>query len=191
MKQNNVSLTKIWDRWKYKYLSVLLISVVVAFFLGGNQSFKDFLLRLGSLEYVGALFAGILFVSSFTVAISTVVIAILAQDIHPLALGLIGGVGAVMGDLIIFKFIRSRLAEELAELVGKQETSYFKTFIKSKYVAWTLPIIGIFIIASPLPDELGVSLLGISKISETKFIIISYLSNAFGILAIASVARVL
>lgn len=180
-----------WRKWKYQYLTGILISVLVAIILAQSQAFKDWLLHLGSSEYIGALFAGMLFVSSFTVAISTVIFAIMAQNLHPMAIGLIGGVGAVMGDYLVFKLIRSHLQEELAMLFGKEGTSYIKTVLRSKYIAWTLPIIGVFIIASPLPDELGVSLLGVSEMSEAKFILISYLSNAVGILMIASVAKVI
>ncbi|MBI3109816.1 hypothetical protein HYZ06_02125 [Candidatus Daviesbacteria bacterium] len=180
-----------WKRWKYPYLTAVLISVLLAIILAQNQTFKDWLLNLGSWEYIGALLAGMIFVSSFTAAISIVVIAIMAQNINPMALGLIGGVGAVMGDYLIFKLVRSHLQDELALLFGKDGTSYVKTLLRSKYIAWTLPVIGVFIIASPLPDELGVSLLGFSKISEARFILISYLSNAVGILMVASVAKVI
>ena len=187
----NNHIPEFWKRWKYPYLTAILISILIAIILAQNQTFKAWLLNLGSLEYIGALFAGMLFVSSFTVAISTVVIVIMTQNIHPMALALIGGVGAVMGDYLVFKLVRSHLQEELAMLFGKKETSHIKALLHSKYIAWTLPIIGVAIIASPLPDELGVSLLGISKMSEARFILISYLSNAVGILMIASVARVI
>lgn len=180
-----------WKKWEYPYLTGILISILIAIILGQNETFKGWLLGLGSLEYIGVLFAGMLFVSSFTAAISIAVIAIMTENINPVALGLIGGVGAVMGDYLVFKLVRSRLQEELAMLFGKQETSHIKALLHSKYIAWTLPIIGVFIIASPLPDELGVSLLGLSKMSEAKFILISYISNSVGILMIASVAKVL
>lgn len=180
-----------WKRWKYPYLTGILISVLIAIILGQNETFKNWLLGLGSLEYIGALFAGMLFVSSFTAAISIAVIAIMAENINPVALGLIGGVGAVMGDYLIFKLVRGNIQQELTMLVGKEGTLHVKAVLHSKYIAWMLPIIGVFIIASPLPDEMGVSLLGISKISEAKFILISYVSNAIGILMVASVALVL
>lgn len=180
-----------WKRWRYPYLTSIIISVLMAIIIAQNQAFKNWLLQLGSFEYFGALFAGMLFVSSFTVAISVVIFGIMAQNIHPTALGLIGGVGAVIGDYIIFKFVRSHIQDELAALFGKENSSYVRHILRSKYVAWTLPVIGAFIIASPLPDELGVSLLGISKMSEGKFILISYIFNALGILMIASVAKVL
>lgn len=169
---------------------MLAASFVVAGYLAGNQSFHNFLLHLGGLEYLGAFFAGMLFVSSFTIATSTVVIAILAENIHPLALGLIGASGAVIGDLLIFKVVKTYLTDELALLFGRQELFHLKSIAHSKYLGWTLPLIGVFVIASPLPDELGVSLLGLSKISDIKFILVSFLSNAIGILMVASVVKV-
>lgn len=172
-------------------MTAVLVSILVAIILAQNETFKNWLLGLGSWEYIGALVAGMIFVSSFTAAISIVVIAVMAQNINPMALGLIGGVGAVIGDYLIFKLVRSHLQDELSMLFGKDGTSYVKAVLRSRYIAWMLPLIGIFILASPLPDELGVSLLGISKISEARFILISYISNAVGIVMIASVAKVL
>lgn len=183
-------MPQFWKKWKYPYLSAVGVSIVIGIYLLSNPNFKNWLSGLGSLEYLGALLAGILFTSSFTVAISIAIFAILAQNIHPLALGLIGGVGSVVGDLVVFKLVRDHMSEELTLLFGKAGTSYVKQVLKSKYISWTLPVIGAFIIASPLPDELGVSLLGISKMSESKFIAISYTFNALGILMIASVAKV-
>ncbi|MBI2020862.1 hypothetical protein HYS94_05645 [Candidatus Daviesbacteria bacterium] len=180
-----------WKKWRYPYLTAVFISILIAIILIQNQAFKDWILNLGSLEYIGALFAGIIFVSSFTAAISIAVIAIMTENINPMALALIGGVGAVMGDYLIFKLVRDHLTEELSTLFGKEETSHIKVLLHSKYIAWMLPIIGVFIIASPLPDEMGVSLLGISKMSEARFILISYISNSVGILMIASVAKVI
>lgn len=188
---NHIMVPNFWKKWKYPYLTAVLISILVAIILLQNQNFEDWVLNLGSWEYIGALFAGMLFVSSFTAAISIAVIAIMTENINPVALGLIGGVGAVMGDYLIFKLVRSNFQHELAMLFGKEGTSYIKAFIHSKYIAWMLPIIGVFIIASPLPDEMGVSLLGISQISEAKFILISYISNAVGILMVASVVKVI
>lgn len=184
-------MPKFWKHWEYPYLTCVLMSIFIAIFLASSESFKGWLLHLGSLEYIGALIAGMLFVSSFTAAISIIVIGIMTQNINPIALALIGGVGAVMGDYLVFKLIKSHLSEELAILFGKEGTFYVKHVLKSKYIAWMLPILGAFIIASPLPDELGVSLLGMSKMSEAKFILISYISNAVGILMIASVVKIL
>lgn len=175
---------------KFKFLSLFLISFVVALILAGNQDFKNWLLGLGQLEYFGAFLAGIFFVSSFSVATSTVIISILSENMHPALLGLLGGLGAMVGDYLVYLFLKDHLFEELKTMFGQDGTSYVRALVRSKYISWTLPIIGILIIASPLPDELGVGLLGLSKISKFQFMLVTFLSNAFGILAIASVAKV-
>src|SRR3989344_1762667 len=122
--QRSNPMPNFFQKWKYPYLTAVLISILIAIILLQNQAFKDWLLNLGSLEYIGALVAGALFVSSFTVAISTVVIAIMTENINPMALALIGGVGAVMGDYLVFKLVRSRLSEEVTALIGKDNISY-------------------------------------------------------------------
>lgn len=176
---------------KYKFLSLFLVSLVVAVFLAENQSFRNWLLGLKEFEYFGAFLAGILFVSSFTVATATVIIAILSDNLHPVIIGVLGGLGAMVGDYFIYRFLKDHIYQELNMLFGSKGSSYIKAVIHSKYIAWTLPIIGIFIIASPLPDELGVGLLGLSKISRTQFLAVTFLSNGLGILAIASVAKII
>jgi hypothetical protein len=54
-----------------------------------------------------------------------------------------------------------------------------------------LPVIGAIIIASPLPDEVGISLMGLSKISTPKFIFISYILNSIGLFLIISASVVI
>jgi hypothetical protein len=44
---------------------------------------------------------------------------------------------------------------------------------------------------SPLPDELGVILLGISRIEAWKFAILSFVFKYFGVLAIAGISLTL
>ncbi|HEY4478659.1 MAG TPA: hypothetical protein VI775_02350, partial [Candidatus Paceibacterota bacterium] len=49
------------------------------------------------------------------------------------------------------------------------------------FLKWLSPLIGAFIIASPLPDELGVALLGMSKIRIAVLIPLSFTMNILGI----------
>ena len=50
-------------------------------------------------------------------------------------------------------------------------------------------MLGGIIIASPFPDELGISLLGFSKMKTTAFIPVSLIFNFLGILAIGLIAK--
>jgi hypothetical protein len=69
------------------------------------------------------------------------------------------------------------------ERIKCRRFSHFKpSAFTRKYL---IPIVAGFIIASPLPDEIGISMLAISKsVSTKKFAVISYLLNTGGIIAI-------
>jgi hypothetical protein len=173
-----------WKEFKYKNLTLVLIGLVAAFLITDYPTFQDLLLRLKDLKYFGAFLGGILFVSTFTFGIGTVILVSLAETSSPLTLAVFAGLGAVVGDLLIFRFVKDRLAEELRPLYQKMGKTRLGQIFYSQFFAWILPIIGAVIIASPLPDELGVSLMGISNISTYKFTLISFVLNTAGIFLI-------
>lgn len=173
--------------WKYKNLTIVCIGLFGAILLSQFEGFHSFLLRLGNLGYFGAFIAGILFVSTFTVATGALILLVLAENLSPIEIGLIAGMGAVVGDLTIFHFVKDNLAAEIMDIYNHiDHDNHIKKVFHSKYFNWTLPILGSLIIASPLPDELGVSLMGLSKTSTRKFIVISYILNSLGIFLIVS-----
>ncbi|MCL5003706.1 MAG: hypothetical protein M1352_00370 [Patescibacteria group bacterium] len=180
-----------WHRYRYKNITYLSLSLVLAILLISNDRFHELLLHIGSLGYLGALLGGALFVSTFTVASGTVILMILAESLPPVYVGLIAGLGAVVGDLLIFRSIRNKgLASEIEhffEYFGGDKISHL---VHSKYFSWTLPVIGALIIASPLPDELGVGLMGISKMKTRNFVIFSFILNSLGIILVISAALV-
>jgi uncharacterized membrane protein YdjX (TVP38/TMEM64 family) len=47
-------------------------------------------------------------------------------------------------------------------------------------------VLGAIIIASPLPDEMGVGLMGISKLKTSQFILLSFVLNAIGIFIVVT-----
>ena len=178
-----------WHRYRYKNLTYLTISIIFAAFLLRWDPFRQLLIHLGNWGYVGAFIGGILFVSTFTVAIGTVILVFLAETLSPFEIGIIAGFGAVVGDLTIFQFIRNKgLVDEIKHLFEYFGGDRVSHLIQTKYFSWTLPVIGALIIASPLPDEIGVSLMGISKMNMFNFIILSFILNSLGILVIITTA---
>jgi len=168
------------------------MGVLLAIALSRNEGFHSFLLHLGGFGYIGAFFAGILFVSTFTVAASALTLLTLAETLSPLEIGLIAGLGAVVGDMLIFNLIKDNLTEEIEEIYDQMDTGHhLKKLFHSKYFSWTLPVVGAVIIASPLPDEMGISLINLSKMSTFKFILLSYILNSIGIFLIVSASVVI
>lgn len=172
--------------FKYKNLTLVLFGIIIAFFLSKSPEFHRFLLQIGGFGYFGAFLAGILFVSTFTVATGAVILFILAEKLSPLEIGVIAGFGAVVGDFTIFRFVKDDLISEIEPIYEKLGGGHLTKILHTKYFSWTFPVFGAVIIASPLPDEIGISLLGLSKISTFKFLLLSFVLNAIGIFLIVS-----
>lgn len=168
--------------FKYKNLAFLTLSILVTIVLFNFEQFHEFLLDLGSFGYIGAFLGGMMFISTFTVAIGSVILLILAESLSILEIAIVAGFGAVAGDLLIFKFIRNKgLVDEIMALYKYFGGHKIKHLFHTKYFGWTLPVVGALIIASPLPDELGVSLMGISRMKTNEFVILSFVLNSLGI----------
>ncbi len=184
---------KFWHEYHYKNLTLVGISLIIAIYLLQNDFFRNILLHLGGWGYLGAFLAGMLFVSTFTVSIGTVILFILSNNhLSPLEIAIFAGIGSVVSDFIIFQSIRSRdLMDEIRNVFNFLGGARIQHLIKTKYFSWTLPVIGAIIIATPLPDELGVSLLGISHMSPSRFLLLSFILNFTGIFLIITAAKAL
>lgn len=136
--------------------------------------------------------AGLFFTSTFTIAPASVAIVHIAQHMPLPGLALWGALGAVCGDLILFFFIRDRFAKDLINTFSSPATvrhilhSFHFGFLK-----WLSPVLGALIIASPLPDEFGISLLGMSKVKVYVLIPISYAMNFVGIYTLVGFANLI
>jgi len=180
-----------WKSYRYKNLTFFFLSLVFAFFVLRNETIHSYLLHLGNLGYIGAFLAGVLFVSTFTVATGAIILLVLTETLSPIEIGLIAGLGAVVGDFAIFRFVKDDLSGEIKAIYEKFDGGHhFKKVLHTKYFSWTLPVLGAVIIASPLPDEIGVSLIGISKMTTFKFLLISFLLNAIGIFLVISASTI-
>lgn len=179
-----------WKRWRYKNLTFFFFSLIFALALSRYEALNGFLLNLGNLGYVGAFFAGMLFVSTFTVASGAVILLILTEKLSPIEIGIIAGLGAVVGDFTIFRFVKDGLLSEIIPLYNRLGGKHLTVVLHTKYFSWTLPVIGAIIIASPFPDEIGVSLMGIAKMKTYQFLILSFVLNSVGIFLFVS-ARII
>lgn len=182
-----------WLSWKYKNLTLVLLGVVFAIILSRFEAFHSFLLNLGNYGYIGVFIAGILFVSTFTVATGALILLVLAEKLSTIEIGIVAGLGAVVGDLTIFRFVKDHLIQEIEDLFKNNHLQgrHISRILHTKYFNWTLPVIGAIIIASPFPDELGISLMGFSKMKTYQFILISFLLNAIGIFLVVSASLVI
>jgi len=95
--------------WKYKNTFFLFLSLLVLFFITDTIIVRNFIKEVGNFGYLGAFLVGLFFVSIFTVAPSIIVIYYLAEYLNPWEVAILAGLGATMGDLIIFKFLKNNI----------------------------------------------------------------------------------
>lgn len=133
--------------------------------------------------------AGLFFTSLLTTAPAIAVLGELAQEGNLLLVAAVGAVGSVMGDYLIFVFVRDRVSRDAEFLLRGPRAMRVLHVFKHRRFRRILPWVGALIVASPLPDELGLALLGISKLRTKSFFFISYAMNFAGIVAIGLVAR--
>lgn len=187
----NMKPVNSFTNWRYKNIAMVFFSIGIGIFLYTSPTFHDFLISLNSLGYFAAFIAGILFTSIITTGTSIVMLLTLAEELNTVTMATIAGFGAVVGDLLILRFFKDNLAEELNYLWQKSkigEIKPIKFVLSSRLFIWMLPVLGAIAIASPLPDEVGIGFLGISNLPKKTFILISYALNTLGILFVLEFA---
>jgi len=172
-------------------LVLVILSIFVAIILAKTGALQDLITSTQEMRFIGSFIAGIFFVSVFTAAPATVALGEIAQSNSVIVVAILGGLGALIGDLIIFRFVEDRVSEHFSYLIKVSKTERIVSIFKLKLFRWIIPFVGALVIASPLPDEIGVAMLGLSKMKNSYFILLSFLLNSAGILIIGLIAKTL
>ena len=137
-----------------------------------------------------AVMSGVLYTSFLTAPLSIALFVVLATTTNVYLVTLFGGIGAVLGDLLILKFFRTVFVA-FSFLTHKTIFKGLKKIFRTLHLDLISLIIGMVIVASPFPDELGLILLGVSSLSYFKLIVITFTLNSLGILIILLAAKIL
>ncbi len=174
---------------KYPKLLILLASTVFAYFLymlGGLDWLHG---TTGAQGYLAAFVGGLLFTFGFTAPFGIGVFLEIGHSLNPVLGTIVGGVGALLADLLIFQIMRFEMFHnELHSLRSARifqwahEKLHHENFPEKLriYLLWSFAGI---IIASPVPDEFGVALVSsLTTINKKAFAILSLVANMAGIL---------
>lgn len=173
----------------FKDMSIVALSVLIAIILLKTGAVIDLLSFSENLKLLGSFMAGIFFTSVFTTVPATVVLAEIAQVNSVILVALFGGVGATIGDLVIFRFVKNKLYEDVLYLLKKSKSERLTSIFRLRVFRWSMMFLGALVIASPLPDELGLMMLGFSKMKTSFFIPVSFSFNFLGILILGLIAK--
>lgn len=173
---------------KYPKLLILLGSTVFAYFLymlGGLDWLHG---TTGSQGYLAAFVGGLLFTFGFTAPFGIGIFLEIGHSLNPILGTIVGGVGALLADLLIFQVMRFEMFHD--ELHSLRSARLIKwahaklhhdSFPETLRKYLLLSFAGI-IIASPVPDEFGVALVSsLTSINKKAFAILSLIANMSGI----------
>lgn len=173
-------------------LVIIAVGIVVTIVLSKFGVIDSLVYALRNYSVFACFLAGIFFTSTFTIAPASVAIVhIAAQHVPVPSIALWGALGAMFGDLILFFFIKDRFSKDLMGIFSSATRKHFFHSFHFGFFKWLSPILGALIIASPLPDEIGISLLGMSKVRLSVLLPIAYVMNFVGIYLIIGFANLI
>ncbi len=163
---------------------ILILGALVGYWIIESGAIHTLLGQSTNLPILASFVSGIFFTSIFTTAPAIAALYEISQGSPIMLVAFFGAMGAVLGDFFLFKFVQDDISADVSYLVGKGRFKRLFAIFHTKLFEWFLPFVGALVIASPFPDELGLALLGFSKIKTSQFILISFTFNFLGIILI-------
>ncbi|MCR4327509.1 MAG: hypothetical protein NUV46_02925 [Nanoarchaeota archaeon] len=189
-KHSPVGVHKVKDIFKFKYPKFFLFIALIFFSyaLFTLPSVSSFFYGLGEINYLGDFIAGIFFTFGFTTPLS-IGYFIVTNPSNIFLSSIVAALGSVAGNLLIFKTIRFSFIDEFRELEKKKIVKRIKKIIRNNKSVlirhYLVYIFAGFMLATPLPDELGISMLaGLTSIKPLKLAIISFILHVIPIFLI-------
>lgn len=170
-------------------LFLFLISLAVGIFILGSPQLHSAITHLGNFELIGAFVTGFFVIMTFTVIPSLAVLLTLSETMNPFLLSILAGAGGMCGDYLLMQYFRSETDELLSDKTLRNHL-FLKRVLNSRIFHWLGPLIGAIIVASPFPDELGITLLGISKLETKKFLLLTFVLDTIGIFLIITIGNI-
>ncbi|MBU0684560.1 MAG: hypothetical protein ABIE25_07615 [Thermoplasmatota archaeon] len=188
----------LWDLFVFLKYPKLVLLASTSFLAGGlftNDDVQSFFHSLGDLGYLSALFGGMLFAFGFGAPFGVAILATIADDVNIFIAAVIGGLGALASDYLLFKFIRMTFNDEIERFKNSKMFGHFHVLrvrrIPPKASFYISAGIAGIVIASPLPDEFGVAMLaGLTTMRERTFAVICFVLNTLGILTVFGIGLV-
>lgn len=168
---------------------VFLVVLVLSFYLITVSDVKALSDQTLFIKLALASLSGLFYTSFLAAPLSIVLIIVLSQTTNIYLIALFAGFGAVLGDLMIVKFFRS-VFRTFSFVVHTHFFHRVKKKLQSCHLDLLAYVLGIIIVASPFPDELGLILLGASQLSYFKLAVLTFILNSIGILLVLYTAKV-
>ena len=171
---------------------LFLFGVMVAVFLVRFGVLKQIFFWTHGMLAVDSFLAGLFFTSGFTTPVALAALAEIVEVSSIWQVAFFGALGAVLGDVLIFRCLRDRLEEDILTLLKhKSRMKRLRMLFHLKLFRWLSVFLGGLVLASPLPDELGLMIMGFSKTKTWLFMLVSFVFKFCSILLLGMLVRAL
>lgn len=171
-------------------LGLMLFSIAAAIFLGYTHAFQHLFSFVDGFGFLGIFFVGLFFTSVFTVAPSIVALGQISYLFPPFQVIFWGAIGATIADYILFRFVKERILVDMGYFfIHSSRYQKIMHLARQKRFRYLALLFALFLIASPLPDETALTLLGASKSKTKDVLFIMFFANALGIAVVIAAAH--
>lgn len=171
-----------WFRnYRYKGLTLIFISILLTIFLSKNDLLNQTIFNVSQIPILGSFIAGILYVSASTAPFGVFLLLGLSKTLPAIEIAIFAGLGGAVADFVLFRFFRGDIIGEITPIYNRLGGQHLTKLMHHRLLKWSLPVIGAFIIASPFPDEVGIVLMGLTKIKNYQFVLLSLFLDISGV----------
>lgn len=173
-------------RRKIWWLLASYVLVALPFLFLDPHAVAAFVSPLG---LVGIFATGVFYTYGFTSGLATVTAPVLGLIYPAWVVAVVGGLGASIADTSILVFLREKMCREIRE-VGNSRVFRFLSRVPILGHPWTRSALGILVLASPFPDEIGVALVASNRVlSAGTFWLLSFSANTLGLYGLARLGQ--
>jgi hypothetical protein len=172
---------------------ILLISASIlgAVVLSQTSLLNILISKTPEFQLFGSFVAGMFFTSAFTTAPAAVALVQIAHSTPLLLMAMVGALGGVVGDLVLFYFLKDHLSTDVLSFMNASRRKKFLSVFKLRIFRRLTPLWGAIMIIGPFPDEIGLAMMGLSNTRPRVLIPISLTMNFISIVLLVLVADAL
>lgn len=170
---------------------IFFLSLSVSWWLLDTGYLHSLVDKVTPIRFLAEFVAGMLYTSFLTSPIALSMLFVIAESNNPIIIALVGGFGAVIGDLILIHILRKNVGKDLSYMGKFFLIHRIRAFLKLYKLDFLIVLTGAIIIASPFPDELGLVMLGATNMNYKQLALLTYILDTTGILLVVLPVNIL
>lgn len=154
------------------FFFMIIVSIIFFEYAQNHGLVYDSIMSLG---YIGTFFAGFFYTSGFTSVPATTILLLLLAEQGLFVTWIIASIGAILGDIILVLLVSYSFEDEIQQISEESiilhTISLFAQKIAGKFYKNLLPMIAAILISTPLPTEVGITLMTWLKTLKFRYFI--------------------